>query len=167
MFQKRYRELVDAEKYEEAITLAEKRINFDKPLRKWWRDPKAFCLIKLWKYEEAIQIYKRRLDFEPNDTHALLSLAMIYSLNIEDYQIALKYINKCLLLLEKEKIKFTGHYLMKAKILHKLWKYPLAIQYYQKELSTDPKQINKEPVLKWIEECREIIKKIAWYNIIK
>ena len=157
MFQKKYRELVDAEKYQEAIALAETRLCFDKTVRKWWREWKAFCLIRLWRHEEAAAIYKRRLDFDPNDPNALFPLSTTYLRYIKDYSLALKYINKCLRILEKNKEKFLGHYLIKGNILRELWEYDLAIKFYLKEINKSHKWDNIQYVLKCIEECRDLL----------
>lgn len=149
--------LADAERFDDLMELVEGRLNFDKSLKEWWWwYLKAFGLNRNKKYKEASSILKRRLLFNPNDIDALSSLSNSFQ-NLWEDKKALMCINKIIKIFSGRKSSFWGWYSTKARILHTLWKYSLAMKYYRKEIRHDLEWHNKQNNLDWIKRCKKAI----------
>lgn len=64
-------DLVNNQKYEEALTLADTFLRFDKKMMRSSWDMKTYCLFKMGKIDDAVAVLDKRLLFDPNDFRAL------------------------------------------------------------------------------------------------
>jgi len=102
-------------------------------------------------YNKAISIYKKILESNPNDTHALHNLGLVYD-NLGNDDMALEYYQKTLRLNSQDEYALTNI----GTIMEERGQYEDALEYYQEAIEVNPEFVtalqNERTVKAKIEE---------------
>jgi len=149
-------ELVNDEKFDEAMALANSCLYFDKKFTQSGRDTKAYCLLKMGKHKEALAILDRRLLFAPDDRWALNTKARRLSTYMGLYDEAIRSSNRYIRIAKNspKPRRIYEAYWIKAYVLYEAGKYKQAMQWWKKSLQCRPlRRYLKENAEKGIKKC--------------